>query len=214
MVDRPGRVAEKRCALVVIDVQNDFCHSNGALARNGLDVRPMQHAVPHIARLVEVARNVDVPRVYLRTEHGAWFDDPSWQRRGVAGGTLDTVDTPIATAGSWGADFYRLDPEVGELVLIKHRHSGFAYTPLELALRANGCDTVVLAGVTTNVCVHATAVDSLTRGFYPVLVSDCMASPNVPEHEAALRAFPRYMGAVQTLDDIVAAWDGRMTNAR
>lgn len=200
-------MAARCCALLVVDVQNDFCHSDGALARRGLDVRPLQQALPPIVRLIETARAANVPRIYLRTEHCAWFDDLAWRQRGMASGTLDTDRIPITPAGSWGADFYHLAPGPDELVLVKHRHSGFAYSPLELALRAQGCDTIVLAGITTNVCIRTTAVDGLARGFYPILVAECLASSDSSEHAATLSEFPRYMGAVQTLDDMAAAWN-------
>lgn len=193
-------------ALIVIDVQNDFCDSNGAAAKMGLDVGAVQAVVPNIHRLISLARARRVPRIFLRGEHSDWFNTSTWLRRGAKGRSIDATAVPIVQAGSWGAGFYEVSPREDELVITKHRYSGFAYTPLELALQTLRSTSIVLCGTATNVCVEATARDAIMKGYYPVVVEDCVASGQRDLHEAALRDMSEYLGAVVMLDDVGSAW--------
>jgi ureidoacrylate peracid hydrolase len=202
------RIDPDQCAVVIVDVQNDFCHPDGAVASYGVDTGPVRRIVPVIAGLVEAARDRAIPRIYLRVEHGEWSDDPAWLARSSAGGPIDLTRRPLARAGSWGVQLYQLSPAPDELVISKPRHSGFAYTPLALALRAKQRDTVILAGVATNVCVRATAVDAVAHGFRPVLVTDATAALSAAEHDAAVQEFPAFYGPALTSGELLAGWAG------
>jgi ureidoacrylate peracid hydrolase len=192
----------RHTALIVVDVQNDFCHADGAAARMGLDVGRVQAVVPRIVELIELARTHDVPRIYLRGEHNQWFDSPTWVARGAAGRSIHVETIPYVRSGTWGADFFVVSPTPDELVIVKHRYSGFAFTPLELALQTLQADTILLAGTSTHVCVEATARDAIMRGYRPVAVSDCVASGQQDLHEAALRDMAEYLGPVATLNEV------------
>jgi len=193
-------------ALVVVDVQNDFCHPDGAAAKMGLDITAVQEAVPRIVELIGAARDADVPRIYLRGEHSHWFNTDAWLRRGTKGHSINAPKVPIVEAGSWGADFFEVDPQPDELVVTKHRYSGFAYTPLELALQTLRTRNVVLCGTATNVCVEATARDAIMRGYYPVVIADCVAGGHADLHGAALKDMAEFLGAVVSLKDVQDAW--------
>jgi ureidoacrylate peracid hydrolase len=95
-----------------------------------------------------------------------------------------------------------VSPTEDELVIVKHRYSGFAFTPLELALQTLGVDTVLLCGTSTHVCVEATARDAIMRGYRPVTVSDCVASGQARLHEAALVDMAEYLGPVVSLLEV------------
>lgn len=196
----------RRCVLIIVDVQNDFCHEEGAIAKLGQDTSLVRSILPNIKALIEVGRTTGIPRIYARVVHNQWFDTPAWRGRGRAGTTLDIEKVPVAKEGSWGAEFYELSPQTDELVLTKHRYSAFAYTPLELAIRGKERDTVVLAGTQTNACVMATANDAIFKSFYPVVVADCTASGSSELHAAALTDFAERLGAVVTLEDVRQAW--------
>jgi ureidoacrylate peracid hydrolase len=193
-------------SLVVVDVQNDFCHPDGAVARMGLDVSAVQATVPRIVELIDIARGADVPRIYLRGEHSRWFNSEVWLRRGAKGRSVDAVRIPIVEAGSWGAEFYEVSPQTDELVITKHRYSGFAYTPLELALQASRTTNVVICGTATNVCVEATARDAIMHGYYPVVVADCVAGGQADLHRAALEDMAEYLGDVVSLEHVRDSW--------
>jgi ureidoacrylate peracid hydrolase len=92
--------------------------------------------------------------------------------------------------------------------MTKHRYSAFVHTPLELYLRARGATTIVLAGVATNVCVHATARDALHAGFLPVVLEDATASHTPEAHLRALEDVRGFLGRVATVADLGRIWRG------
>jgi ureidoacrylate peracid hydrolase len=201
-----ARINAEKSALIVVDVQNDFFHEHGAVAQMGLSIEPVQQIMPSIHRAIALARSAGVPRIFLRGEHNHWFNTDPWLERGFAGTTVDAQTVPIVETGSWGANFYQIDPTPEDLVITKHRYSGFAYTPLEIALQTMRCETVVLIGAATNVCVEATARDAVMKGYRPVIVSDCVASSVPRLHKAALEDMREYLGPVITLQDLINAW--------
>jgi ureidoacrylate peracid hydrolase len=202
----PDALRPDRCAVLVIDLQNDYCHEDGAFARMGFDLSRIQAAVARVTQLIAAAREHDVPVIFVRTTHGEWSDTPGWAMRPRGGSTAREGRIPLVEEGTWGAELYRLAPEDGDRVIVKHRYSSFAFTPLELALRAKARDTVLLAGATTHICVEATAVDALMRGFHTVLVSECAVAPT-PELDAAAREdFADHIGAVVGLEHLRRSW--------
>ena len=112
----------------------------------------------------------------------------------------------ICLEGSWGAEFYRVEPEAGEPVVIKHRYSAFVDTDLELILRSRGIKTLVLCGVASNVCVESTARDGYMRDYYIVLVDDCSAAYDPAKHAATLSNIAHHFGVVVTADEVIDAW--------
>ena len=206
-------LAPDRCLLAVIDVQNDFCHEDGAYARMGHPVEMAAAAVEGIRAALDAARRADVPRVIVRVAHSAWTDDPAWAARGAAGSILDVARIPVAREGTWGAEFFGIEPDPDAIVMTKHRYSAFVHTPLELYLRARGASTIVLAGVATNVCVHATARDALHAGFLPVVLEDASAAHSDEAHHRALDDIRSFMGRVARVDDLRDAWVGARRSA-
>lgn len=189
-------------ALLVIDVQNDFCHDEGGLSKLGsysLEfIKPM---VPKLSAFVGAARSTRVPVMWIRTEYDDWTTSSNWVRR--RGG--DVVE--ICRPGTWGAEWYEgMDPADGELVMVKHRYSPFVNAPLDTVLRAQGIDTLLIAGVTTNVCVESTARDAFMREYQVVVVADCVATYDLAANEASLQNIRNHFGAVLTSQEIVQAW--------
>ena len=207
--DYATRLAPDRCAMIIVDVQNDFCHEQGAAAKLGHDVSQAEVIVPNIESAIELARGAGVPRIYLQVLHNEWFDTPGWFARGRGGSTLDVESIPIIEEGTWGADFYRIAPKADELIIVKRRYSGFAFTPLDLALRANRIETVVLVGTQTNVCVEATAVDALHLGYYPVVVEDCVFTGSDDLHRTAIIDIKERIGPTTTLEALRERWPER-----
>lgn len=199
-------LTRERCLLAVIDVQNDFCHEQGAYAQLGHPVDMARGVVPHIRKVLELAREVDVPRVLVRVAHSEWTDDLAWLERGGSGRVLDIKRTPIAREGTWGAEFFELEPEAEDMVLTKHRYSAFVHTPLQLYMRAKGATTIVLVGVATNVCVAATARDALHAGFLPVIAEEGTAAHDAEAHEHALADIRSFVGPVVGIADLESAW--------
>ena len=193
----------RSCALVLIDYQNDFCHLDGAVAQSGHSVEAGSAIYPQIAELIASARAAGVPRIFVRVAHSEWTDTPAWTHR-ASGKAI--FEVPLVREGTWGAEFFKIEPQPDELVMTKHRLSAFLYTPLKLVLQAKQVRSVVLAGVQTDVCVRAIALDAMQEGFVPVVVEDCVATRDDAAHDQALDEIRTRVGHVVKLSDIRSAW--------
>ena len=211
-----AHVDPRHAALIVVDMQNDFCDSDGALARSGSDPSLIQAMAPRLLQLLDGARRVRLPIVHVRTEHSPWTDSAAWLGR--------HHDRPrtVCFPGSWGADYFpgfepRVDashePGGHEFVVTKHRYSGFVGTDLDLVLRSHAIHTVIMTGEATNVCVESTARDAFMRNYWVVFVSDCTASTVQAAHDATLFTMARHFGTVATSDEVMAAWSATHAHA-
>jgi nicotinamidase-related amidase len=193
-----------RCAVVVVDMQNDLILPAGKVAKAGSDVTPMLEIIPRCASFIDAARNVGVLVVHIQTitlREGR-SDSPSWLRA-----KADIVgDAEFTLEGTWGAEFVEgCEPLPGELVVTKHRSSAFTGTNLDMLLRAVGVETVVLIGEQTPGCVEATYRDAAYHDYYNVLVEDCVAAYDRTLHEASLTV-QRARHDVCTADEVLAVW--------
>ncbi|WP_131736579.1 cysteine hydrolase family protein [Actinomadura roseirufa] len=192
------------CAILSIDMQNDFLHPAGKVAQAGKDLSAMGDLVTSWKRFVAEARDLGVPVYHVRLvdlPHGA-SDSPAWLRskRLIAG-----VDE-FVVEGTWGAEFYAECGPVGaELVVTKHRSSGFTGTNLDLLLRSAGVRTVVIIGEQTPGCVEATLRDASYHDYYNVLVEDCVAAHDRRLHELTMEVLKARHDVVP-VDEIVRIW--------
>lgn len=191
-------------SLLVVDVQNDFVSPQGSAAKRGEDVSAAQAVVPRLVRLIEEARRVGLPIIYVKTTHSEWTDSPSWIYRKSQEKALTTC-----REGSWGAEFYDgISPRPNERVVIKHRYSAFINTDLNTVLKAKGIESVLVTGVATNVCVETTARDAYMFDYYVTLVEDCAAAYDARLHENTLENIRRNFGLVATSEEIMDTWRG------
>ncbi len=189
-------------ALLVVDVQNDFVSSKGSAAQRGEDVNSAQAMVPRLVRLIEEARRVSLPVIYIKTTHGEWTDTPSWIYRKSQQSALNTC-----REGSWGAEFYDgISPLSQERVVIKHRYSAFINTDLNTVLKAKGIESVLVTGVATNVCVETTARDAYMFDYYVTMVEDCSVAYDPKMHETTLENIRRHFGLVASSAEIIETW--------
>jgi ureidoacrylate peracid hydrolase len=205
------KVSPEHTALLIIDVQNDFCHPDGAIARMGQDTSYAREVVGPIVGLVESARQADLPVIFVRVSATPETDSPVWRLRGQGGSLLDPRAVPIVWEGTWGAEFYGVIPEPGDLVITKHRYSAFYGTKLEVVLRSRGIQTLILTGVQTNICVESTAREGMMRDYYIVIPSDCVATSSPADQEASLGNIRHAFGVVTTSSEIVQVWTGART---
>ncbi len=175
----------RRCAVLVIDMQNDLVKPDGKIAQTGLDMSGMYRILPLCASFIEEARAAGVPVVHVQTTtlpDGA-SDSPSWIR---AKGEMVRSDD-FCMDGTWGAQICdEVAPLPGEVVVTKHRSSAFRGTEMDLVLRSLGVETVVVIGEQTPGCVEATFRDAAYHDYYNVLVEDCIAAYDPEQHEASL----------------------------
>lgn len=196
------RLRPAHSALLVIDMQNDFCAENSFVEKVvGKDVSACRAVVPQIMALVASAREKNVPVIWITANY-----DHDKLPQGMLAKQREKGTAICCGTGSWGHEFFGVAPAVGETVMDKHSYSAFADTPLEKLLQGQGIRTLVFAGVQTNVCVESSLRDAVCRGFYAVLASDCVASHTAPLHEAALKNVQFLFGDVLGRDAIAAAW--------
>jgi nicotinamidase-related amidase len=182
-VDDQVRLDPARSAVVVIDMQNDFAHPDGALY-----AEEAQRAIPVIAELLERARAAGVPVVYTQDWHGD--ADPEFDVWGEH-----------ARADTWGARVVEpLAPEPGDEVIRKLRYDAFYGTPLDHRLRVLGVRHLVFTGTVANICVLHTAGSAGLRHYDVVVAHDAMG---------ALTPFDR----AATLRQVTFLYRGRVTSA-
>lgn len=193
-----------RTALLVIDMQNGFCHPDGSFAGLGLDVSMCNAAIAGCRRLVEAAHAAGVPVVYTRYVYRADYKD---------GGVLvqevlpALADVKSLAAGTWDAELVdELVPTDEDFVLDKNRYSAFYGTGLEPILTSLGVRNLVMAGVTTNMCVETTARDASQRDYRVFVVSDATGELDAARHDMALATLGFGFGAVVATDDVARAW--------
>ncbi|MDP2662488.1 MAG: cysteine hydrolase [Dehalococcoidia bacterium] len=198
-------------ALVVVDVQNDFCGDGGYFSDMGYDLSMIQQMVPRLNSFIARGREAKVPVVFVRCIYDDIYASAAWtekrSKRGRTGKALCLSDT-------WGAEFFVISPEPGEVVVTKHRFSAFVGTDLDLVLRSMGIKTLLLSGVATNVCVESTARDGYQLDYYIVFLEDCAANTSRELHNATLENIRRYFGVVTTSEDVLNVWKGLARGSR
>jgi ureidoacrylate peracid hydrolase len=198
----PARVAPETTRLLIVDVQNDFLADGGWFANHGHDLAPMRRAVDNLDGFVAVARAAGVRPIFIRAIYDEkWLSKPMLERHARTG-----LDTHHCQEGTWGAEFYLLRPRPDDDVITKHRYSAFIGTELDPLLRAQGVENLIIAGVTTNVCVESTARDGYMLDYHIVLVEDCTASYSEEPHRATLANIRRAFGQVATAEQVTAVW--------
>jgi ureidoacrylate peracid hydrolase len=188
----------RRTAVLLIDLQNDFLHPEGWYAKHGIDISHMRRVIEPTKRLVEAARESDVPVVWTR--HGyrdARDAGPFLELRPfLAEGGL-RIDT-------WGFDVLdEFDVREDDWIVEKNRLSAFYNTKLELVLRSLDAETVLIGGVLTNQCVAATSKDASFRDLKPIVVEECCGTTLPHLHDPAIEMMRVGWAEVRALDDAV-----------
>lgn len=194
-------------ALLVIDVQNDFCSEGGVLDQLGNDLRSLKGIVPNVKKVIQSTRSSKVPVIYLRFCRLANHHSESpaslhylTMRRGFL------ADKIAAVKGTWGAEIVNeVTPLACDLVIDKQRSSSFYGTNLNLVLKSNKIETVILTGVVSHGCVEATARDAESHDYYIVALEDCIASFKKELHDAAITIMKARYHVVNS-DKIIQIW--------
>jgi ureidoacrylate peracid hydrolase len=207
MLTEPEQLLDPRhTALVIIDMQKDFCAPGFGADKAGRDIAPTRSIIPALQTLLASARQAGVLVVHV----GFWTlpdhlsDSGPWlaQRRRAT-----YSSDKLALAGSDGADFIdELAPHRGEIIIHKHRYSAFKGTDLGMILEARGVRTVVPTGVSTNVCVESTLRDAFENGYYVAIPRDGTASWSQELYEGTLKNVTHRFGLVTDIAAITSVW--------
>jgi nicotinamidase-related amidase len=176
-------------SLLVIDMLNDFVY--GALkCDTALKI------IPNIKLLVDAARKIGIPVIYVNDSHLPNVDG-EFKKWG-----------PHAIRGSHGAMVIdELKPSGSDFIVEKRRYSGFYGTDLNVLLRELNVDTLILTGIHTHICVMHTAADAFYHGYKLIVPSDCVAAFNVEDHNVGLRFMRELYGAeIVNSRDVLKRW--------
>lgn len=175
-----------RTAVVVVDMQNDFCHPEGWLAQIGVDITPTRKPIVPLAGVLPALRQLGVPVLWVNWGNRAdrLNLSPSvlhvYKPHGTGIGIGDLLPgrgAPVLEEGSWAAAVVdELTPEAGDIRVSKYRMSGFWDTPLDSILRNLGVTTLLFAGVNVDQCVICTLQDANFLGYDCILLEDCSAT--------------------------------------
>jgi len=201
-------------ALIVVDVQNDFCHPEGLCAQAGADVSPAIGMIENIRKMVDAARAGGILIVYIRSNYDPPVLSPAlaeWQmaRRGHIGLCLE---------GSHGIEFADgiapNEEEPNEVIVEKHRFSAFWGTRLDLVLRSNGIKTMVMTGIATDCCVESTLRDGLSRDYHIIEAKEATSTYNPNSHDGSQTVVAAQFGPVVPVARIIEVWNAAEGNAR
>ena len=199
------RIEPSHTAILVVDIQNDFCAPDGYIDRKyGCDAAANEALAARNVAMTNAARAAGALIVWIQAIYDPVFlSAPMLMKGASAGNDVRCVD------GSWGADFYNVAPKEGDLVIRKHRYSAFSGTALDNLLRRNCIKTTVITGVSTNICVESTLREAFNLGYYVVIPRDCVAGNNAVLHDATLRNVEFLIGDVTSAADLTEYWSER-----
>jgi ureidoacrylate peracid hydrolase len=222
----PISVDAATTVVIVCDMQNEFGAKGGMFDRAGIDVSMIQQAVGPTAKVLASARRAGVQIVYLKmgfrpdlSDLGA--SDSVNRVRHLEGFKVgQTIRAPdgresrILIRDNWGTDIVpELTPQPDDVVVDKHRFSGFYETELDATLKRLEAKHLIFTGCTTSVCVESTIRDAMFRDYLPVLLADCTGEPighHFPRsnHAASLLSIEALLGWVSGSEEFVKAIEG------
>lgn len=194
---------QRPTALLVIDMQNDFCAPGGYIDRvMGKDVQGAAAIVPTVQSLVKAARAHSVPVIWVLAD----YSDAALPNSMRSKLRERQITEECCQPGSWGAALFGLEAQDDELRIIKHSYSGFQQTGLQAALQQRGIQTLVFTGVQTHICVESSLRDAHALGYYCVMAEDAVSAHTPAAHQATVNNVNFLFGDVCPSQTVLDAW--------
>ena len=219
---QPISIDIRRSAVLVIDMQNEFGSEGGMFDRAGIDISIIKRAIAPTAAVLDAARKNGVPVIYLKMQHRPDMadmgreDSPHRIKHGFFGVGENNVapdgsPNRVLIDGYWGTEIVQeLSPKPEDLIVPKHRYSGFFETELDSILRGRETRHLIVTGCTTSVCVESTIRDAMFRDYQCCLLADCTGEPighgnSRGNHEASLLTIELLFGCVSESKHFIEA---------
>ena len=191
-----------KTALIVIDIQNDYCAPDGIIAKEvGLDVSRLQNTVDNLITFVDKVRKVGLPIIFTQMIEDHKYMAPNAQ--------LKSNGRELCSPDTKGFGYYKIKPHENDYQLVKKTYDAFSNNELDKILKNHGVENLIIVGAYTAVCVDTTLRTAFTKGYNIVIPQDLVGMPEerMYQHKAALDVWKLIFAHVVDSDEILKLWD-------
>jgi ureidoacrylate peracid hydrolase len=195
--------------VLVVDLQNDFCASEGALGRTGMGIQPLHAVIGNVNRLTRCLRDCGATIVFLQSiyaDRNGRLRPPAMARHAQRRWNGRGAELPFLQQEHWGCELHPdVEVHASDIIVHKFAYNGFFHSRLGSTLRTANVRQVIVTGVTTDVCVLFTSQEAYQRGYDVMIFDDCVAAYDAERHRAALRVLDHAIAQVCTANGLLEA---------